>query len=266
MNESFKGKCVIVTGGGRGIGRSIAEEFAAAGACVVIATRTASYGDEAVAAIREKGGEASLVQMDLSDKPRIAELVAYAAGRHGRIDIVVHCAADVPHGGLDVTDEALDRGIDSIVKAAFWLTREARPHLRRAPDGGRMVFITSICGPKIVLPGRIAYGVCKSALEAFVRGAALELAAEGITVNGIEPGMIASARPIAAMGAEAIQAIGAKSPVGRAGTPEEIAHAVMYLASARSGYVTGASIVVDGGSTLSIGAPAPSFVDHRKAT
>ncbi len=263
MAGDFAGKVVVVTGGGRGIGRAIAEAFAAQGAHVVIGVRTPIYGDEALAAIRAAGGTASMVEGDIADQAACEALVAAALERHGRLDIVVHSAADIPHGGIDASDEAIRRGFDSIVMAAFWLTRAARQHLAKSGEG-RMVFIGSICGPTTMVMGRMAYGVCKSGLDAFVRGAALELAKEGITVNAIEPGAIASARPIAAVGLETMQQIGARSPVGRVGTPEEIAHATLFLASPGSGFITGTSLIVDGGSTISNSDTVLKLADHQK--
>lgn len=259
----FSGRVVAVTGGGRGIGRAIAEAFAAEGASVMVGARTQSYGEEAVAAIAAAGGRAALQIGDIMREEDCVALVGAAVEQLGGLDILVHAAADIPHGGIDASDEAIRRGFDSIVMAAFWLTRAARPHLARS-GSGRIVTIGSVCGPKTMVRGRMAYGVCKSGLDAFVRGAALELVEQGITVNSIEPGFIASARPVAAMGADAIDAIGQQSPVGRPGTPEEIAHSTLFLASPRSGFITGTSIVVDGGSTLSnIGRTLP-LVDLQK--
>lgn len=264
MTRAFENRSVVVTGGGRGIGRAIAEAFADQGAKVVIGARTASYGEEAVAAITASGGQASLVQVDISDKAGVFGLIEAAVQRHGGLDIVVHSAADIPSGGIDVPDEAFERGMASIVKASFWLTQAARPHLRTAKGGGRMIFISSICGPKTMVPGRMAYGVAKAGLDAFIRGAALELAREKITVNGIEPGLIASARAVAGMGMEVLNQIGARSPVGRPGTAEEIAHTALFLASPLSGFITGTSVVIDGGSTLSNSDPSAFLVDHQK--
>jgi 3-oxoacyl-[acyl-carrier protein] reductase len=266
MSESFAGKVVIVTGAGRGIGRAIAESFAADGAKVVIAARTPSYGEEAVAAIRHAGGTASLFLLDVNDKALVENLIADTVKQYGALDIVVHAAADIPHGTvMDVSDEAIEKGIGSIIKASFWLTRAAVPHLRKARDGGRLIFISSICGPKTIVPGRVAYGVAKAGLEAFIRGAALEFARENITVNGIEPGLIASARVQAGMNQETLQGFASTFPVPRPGTSEEIAHVTKFLASKYSGYITGESIVIDGGSILTTSPGVSSIlVDHGK--
>ena len=153
MTESYSGKTVIVTGAGRGIGRGIAEAFAAAGAKVVIAARTLSYAQEALAAITEAGGAAEIFQIDVKDKQACLALIEHTAARFGGIDVIVHSAADIPHGGLgQVSDAGIDAGFDSIVKAAWWMLQAARPHLSKARDGGRFIAIGSVCGPVTVVP------------------------------------------------------------------------------------------------------------------
>lgn len=264
MSQAYSGKIVVVTGAGRGIGRAIAEAFAAAGAKVVVGARTISYGEEAVAAIRDAGGEATLCSVDVTDRSQVEALVATTVKVYGGLDIAVHSAADIPAGGLDVTEEALDRGLASIIKAPIWLARAARPYLRKSKDGGRLIFISSVAGPRTISPGLGAYCISKGGLETFIRSTALELARENITVNGIEPGLIASARQLESMGAEGVEAVGASTPVGRAGTPEEVAHAALFLASPMSGYITGTNIIVDGGFVLSHSDLADFGVDSRQ--
>lgn len=175
----------------------------------------------------------------------------------------MHAAAGIPHGGLETSDEAIQRGMDSIVMAAFWLVRAARPWLQRAAGGGGVVFITSVCGPRTIIPGRLAYAVTKSALETFVRGAALELAREDITVNAVAPGFIESARVQVALPVQAIAAIGYRNPVPRAGRPDEVPDAVLQFSPARAGFVTGATLVVDGGSSLSTVDLSGFLVGHQ---
>ncbi len=263
MTESFAGKTVIVTGAGRGIGRGIAEEFAAAGANVMIAARTMSYAEEALAAIRAAGGTADSFQIDVKNKAACIALIAETAARFGGIDVLIHCAADIPHGGLGhVSDPALEAGIASIAKAAWWLLEAARPHLAKARDGGRFIAIGSVNGPVTIVPGMTAYGMAKSALDAFVRGAALDLAPEHITANSIVPGFIASARATTILGEEGVELYGKSSPVGRAGTAGDIAHACLFLASVRASYITGTSIKIDGGSTIST-ASRSGFLDEQ---
>lgn len=255
MTESFDGKTVIVTGGGRGIGRGVAEAFAAAGANVMVAGRTQSHLDDTVDALIAGGGTAQSHALDVKDKAECIALVTATVERFGGIDVIVHSAADIPHGGLGaVSDDAMEAGMASIAKAAWWLLDAARPYLAEARDGGRFIAISSVNGPVTMVHGLTAYGMAKSALDALIRGAALDLAGENITVNAIVPGFIASARARDVMGDDGIRDYGATSPVGRAGTPADIAHACFFLASASASFITGTNVKVDGGATLSTSA------------
>lgn len=254
MSEDFTGRSVVVTGAGRGLGRGIAEAFAAAGACVSLGARTLSHANDALDTIRDRGGQAVVIGCDVARHTDCAALIAGAAEAFGGVDVVVHCAADIPHGGVgQVSDSGLERGIASIAKAAWWLLDAARPHLAASYSGGRFIAIGSVNGTVTVVPNMTAYGMAKAALHAFVRGAALDVVADGITVNAIQPGLIATDNARSVLGEEGLAAYVATVPVGRAGVPEDFAHACMFLASPRSSYITGASLVMDGGSSLAPG-------------
>lgn len=249
--ESFAGKSVIVTGGGKGVGRGIAEAFAAAGAEVMLGARTISYAEDVKAGIEKAGGIAECFAADIAKHADCRALVEATIQAFGGVDIVVHAAADIPHGGLGhVDDDRLEAGFASIAKAAWWLLDAARPHLAEARDGGRFIAIGSINGTFNVVPNMTAYGMAKAALDAFIRAAAGDVVCERITVNAINPGLVASDRAKAVLGDEGLAAYGATVPVGRAGTPADIAHAALFLASARSDYITGTTIKMDGGSTV----------------
>lgn len=251
MAESFAGKSVIVTGGGRGIGKGVGKAFAAAGARVMLGARTLSHAESAKAEIAAAGGIAECLAVDISRHADCRQLVEATVAAFGGVDIIVHAAADIPHGGLGaVDDERLEAGFASIAKAAWWLLDAARPHLGRARDGGRFIAIGSVNGTVNVVPNMTAYGMAKAALDAFVRAAAGDVVRERITVNAINPGLVASDRARTVLGEDGLAAYGATVPVGRAGTPEDIAHACLFLGSARSDYITGTSIKMDGGSTV----------------
>jgi 3-oxoacyl-[acyl-carrier protein] reductase len=255
MAESFAGKSVIVTGGGRGVGRGVASAFAAAGARVMLGARTLAPAQAVQAEIEAEGGIAACFAADISCHADCHSLVEATTEAFGGVDIIVHAAADIPHGGLGhVDDERLEAGFASIAKAAWWLLDAARPYLAEAKDGGRFIAIGSINGTFNVVPNMTAYGMAKAALDAFVRAAAGDVVGDGITVNAINPGLVASDRARAVLGEDGLAAYGATVPVGRAGTPEDIAHACLFLASARSDYITGTTIKMDGGSTVA--APA----------
>lgn len=250
MSE-FAGRGVIVTGAGRGIGRGIAEAFAAEGAQVMLGARTLSYAEEAREAIRAAGGTAEVCHVDVKSHQSCCELIDAALTAFSRIDVVIHCAAEIPHGGIGaVSDEAIEAGFASIAKAAWWLLDAARPHLAAAPSGGRFIAIGSVNGTFATVPNMTAYGMAKAALDAFVRGAAGDVVKEGITVNAVNPGLVASDNALRVLGAEGMAAYGATVPVGRAGTPADIAHACFYFASELAGYCTGSTLKLDGGSSV----------------
>ncbi|WP_296675595.1 SDR family oxidoreductase [Novosphingobium sp.] len=262
MSE-FAGTRVIVTGAGRGLGRGIAEAFAAAGAKVMIGARTMSYAEEALAAIRDAGGNAQAFQLDVKDHAQCDALVATTVAAFGGVDVIVHCAAEIAHGGLGaVSDEDLEAGFASIAKAAWWLLQAGRPHLAQASGGGRFIAIGSVNGTYSVVANMTAYGMAKAALDAFVRGAACDVVGERITVNAINPGLVASARALAVLGEDGLAQYGATVPVGRAGTPADVARACLFLAAPSADYITGTTIKLDGGSTI---APASGRSDLLQA-
>jgi 3-oxoacyl-[acyl-carrier protein] reductase len=243
-------KVAIVTGAGRGIGRAIALRLAAEGCKVVVATRTASFGEETVRAISADGGMASLFPLDVTDKAAVAALVKDTLRRYGGVDILVHAAADIPFGNIvSLSDEDFDLCFTSIVKSAFWLARELAPHLAKE-KGGRIVFVSSVNGNWTTIKGLTHYGAAKAALNAFARGAAVEFGPQGITVNTVDPGLISSDRMKAVLNPEQVARRTAQNPVARAGTPEEVASAVFHLVLPESAYINGAHLVVDGGATL----------------
>jgi 3-oxoacyl-[acyl-carrier protein] reductase len=228
------GRVAIVTGGGRGIGRATALRFAAEGAKVVAATRTAAPGQEVVDEIVAGGGEAMLVTLDIGERAAVTALIEQVAARFGRIDIVLHNAAYLTPANLaDMPDEVLDKMFDVGVKAIFWLTHDALPWLKKSP-AARILVTSSVAGNQRSLPGRVHYGSVKMAVTGFVRGAGLELARLGITVNAMEQ----------------IVAMGSEIPIGRAGYPEEIAAGFLFLASDDAAYMTGRTITMDGGNSL----------------
>ncbi|MES2899006.1 MAG: SDR family oxidoreductase [Pseudomonadota bacterium] len=251
MQQRYAGKVVLVTGAGRGMGRSIADAFAAEGATVVISARTSSYGEEAVTAIKSRGGAATLVGGDISDRAAVKAMFSQAIAAHGRLDVVVHCAADNAHAKIvDMDDDAFDYLIKSNVNSLFWIAKDAAPHLSRAPGKGRLIYISSGSANRNFIPGLIPYASTKAFMNAFARGLAVEFGPMNILVNVVEPGMVASDRMKAGVNEQQAAAISSNFAVPRPGHPDEIAAAVLFMASPDASYITGTSLLVDGGASM----------------
>jgi len=246
----LEGRVAIVTGGGRGIGRATALLFASEGARVMVATRTAEPGQETVDAIVAKGGEAALSVLDMGERSAVKAMVEETARHFGRIDIVLHNAAYLAPSFLaEMPDEVLDKMIDVGLKACFWLTKDALPWLEKSP-AARILVTSSVAGNRISLPGRTHYGATKTGVTGFVRGAALELAHLGITVNAVEPGTTRTHALMTVATDSQIDAMTADHPIARAADPAEMAAAFLYFASDEAGYATGQTLCIDGGATL----------------
>lgn len=248
------GRVALVTGGGRGIGAAIAQVFAQAGAQVLIANRTAKAGEQVAAGIRAEGGMAQAIGCDIGHPEAAAQAVAEAVRSFGALHIVVHNAAINPWAPLgEVGEAALEQTLAVNLKACFWLTQAALPQLRAAgaqPGGGRILVTSSVTGPRVAMPNSAAYAASKAGVNGFIRSAALELAREGITVNGVEPGYIAKQGGSLLSDPAKAARIARHIPAGVLGRPEDIALAMRFLASGAARYITGQTIVVDGGSTL----------------
>lgn len=250
MKGRLAGRGALVTGGGRGIGAAIARVFAAEGARVLIATRTLARGERVAHRIRRAGGEATAVATDVADAARVRATVARARARLGAVDIVCHNAGIFPQAPIAAMSEAQwDEVLDTNLKSLFLICRAVLPHM--AERGfGRIVVTSSISGPRVAMPGWSHYCASKAGVNGFIRAAALEVAKRGVTVNAVEPGNILIRRPGSRQAREHEEAMVPAIPMGRLGLPEDIAHAALYLASDEARYVTGQTIVVDGGQTL----------------
>jgi len=250
MIVDLSGKVVIVTGSGQGIGEGIARAFAKSGAKIVIATRSSANGQSVADSIVNDGGVAWLNQTDVGRRSEVKRVVAQTVERFGRLDIVVHNAAVYPVIPIEqLSDDDLERTLSVNLKASFWLIQEALPHLRKQ-GGGRFLFTSSVTGPNVAMPGTAHYAASKCGINGLIRTAALEYARQNITVNGVEPGYILTPAMNALGGPEALKEMASQIPLGRLGSSTDIANAMLFLASDAAAYITGQTIVVDGGSTL----------------
>lgn len=247
---NFHGKTVLVTGGAQGIGQAIVQAFAWRGARVMIADLRLAQAQALAADLRARCCQVEAMALDLADATAVFEGIKDIDQDWGRLDIVVHNAGYFPLTPFaQITPAVLERTLAVNLSALFWLTQAALPMFQR--QGGGCVLVTSsVTGPRVAYPGLSHYAASKAGVNGFIRSAALELAADGVRVNGVEPGMIATP----AMGnlgdAQVNADIASRVPLGRLGAPEDIAGAMLFLASDHAAYITGQTIVVDGGSTL----------------
>ncbi|MBH2695297.1 SDR family oxidoreductase [Serratia nevei] len=248
--DAFAGQAVLVTGGAQGIGLAIVSAFARLGAEVTIADVQLPQAQAAAQALRDEGLSVQALACDLAEPGQIAEGVTAVGERHQRLDVVIHNAAYFPLTPFAAIDAALlQRTLSVNLMAPFFLAQAALPWMRRR-GGGCILVTSSVTGPRVAYPGLAHYAASKAGVNGFIRAAALELAAENIRVNGVEPGMIRTPAMANLGDAQVNQAIAASVPLGRLGEPEDIAAAMVFLASPAAAYITGQTLVVDGGALL----------------
>lgn len=245
----FQGKVVLVTGGTSGIGRETAIQFAKHGARVVVSGRRATEGEKVVQEIRKAGGEALFVQADVAIEADVKRLVDTTVAKFGRLDVAFNNAGIEAGGPItEVTEAEYRRVFDINVLGVLLSLKYEIPAIRKS-GGGSIINTSSILG-HIAMPYASVYNASKHAVEGITKTVALELAGEGIRVNAVAPGAIATDmidRFAGPEGAESRQQLAASHPVGRLGRSEEIAAAVLYLASDAASFTTGISLPVDGG-------------------
>jgi NAD(P)-dependent dehydrogenase (short-subunit alcohol dehydrogenase family) len=252
IKETFmvKGKIALVTGASSGIGLSTAAIMAQNGARVALVGRQQAALQEGVERITAAGGEAIALTADLRKEEERGRIVAEAAARLGGLDILVNAAGTIANGSIENTTLADWRAMFEInLEAVFSLMQHAVPHLEK--NRGCIVNVSSVTGIR-AFPNVLAYCASKAGVDQLTSCAALELAPRGIRVNAVDPGVVVSnLHRRGGMGEEKYQAFLEHSrtthPLGRVGQPEDIANVILFLASDRAGWITGASLPVDGG-------------------
>ena len=249
MFTSIAGRAVVVTGASRGIGKGIAKVFAGAGARVLIVGRDADAAKAAVTELSAGGAEVSHVLADVGRREDCERIAATAAERLGGIDVLCANAGIFPAAPLaEMTDEDIDEVLGTNLKGTI-LSVQACLGPLAASGRGRVILTSSITGPITGFPGWAHYGASKAGQLGFLRTAAIELAASGITVNAVLPGNIVT-EGLEDLGEEYQAQMAASIPLRRLGTVEEIGYTALFLATDEAGYITGQTIVVDGGQVL----------------
>jgi 3-oxoacyl-[acyl-carrier protein] reductase len=242
-------RVAVVTGAASGVGRGIAAVLAEEGARVAITDIDAAAAERFAGELAERGLEASAIPVDVTDRSSQESMAASVIERWGRIDVLAANAGVYPAAELgEIDDELFDRVMGINVKGSIFSIQACLPAMRER-GYGRIVLTSSITGPAVGAPGYSTYGASKAAMLGFMRNAALEVAADGITINAIQPGNVRTPG-FAELPPEWQQRMVDVIPMGRLAEPEDLGWAVRFLASEEAGYITGQTLVLDGGQIL----------------
>jgi 3-oxoacyl-[acyl-carrier protein] reductase len=249
MFNSLQGRSAIVTGGSKGIGRGIAETFAAVGVNVLVTARNEADLEATVSALSGQPGKVSGLSADVSNPEDCRRAVETALDRHGSLDIVCANAGIFPSGRLEeLTPEDIEQVIAVNFKGTVFIVQAAMRALT-ASGRGRVIITSSITGPITGYPGWSHYGASKAAQLGFLRTAAMELAPKQITINAVLPGNIIT-EGLVEMGQEYMDQMASAIPAGRLGSVADIGNAALFFATDEASYITGQTLVVDGGQIL----------------
>ncbi len=250
MDKELAGKAAIVTGATSGIGYATALRFAEAGAFVAIVGRNEERLAEVTEEIKVAGGEAHTIRADVTHEKDAERIIAATIERFGKLDILVNAAGHISNGTIENTAlDDWDAMLNVNLRAAFYLMQQAVPFLTR--EKGSIVNVSSVTGLR-AFPGVLAYCVSKAGLDQLTRCAALELAAQGVRVNAVNPGVVVTEiHKRGGMNETDYAAFLERSkqthPLGRVGEVQEVAELILYLASKRAAWITGATYSIDGG-------------------
>ena len=242
-------KIAVITGASKGIGKAIAQVFAREGATIVLVSRSEPELQALLNTIKTNGGQGDYFKADISRENDVIKMIDYAHNKYGRIDIIIHNAGIYPKSRIEnMATAEWNQVLATNLDSAFYIVKAVTP-IMKAQHYGRIVFTSSISGPRVGLPGVAHYTASKAGLNGFMKTAAIELAKYNITINAVEPGNIMT-EGYADVGQEQIDSMTRAVPLGRLGNPEDVAYSHLFLASDESQYITGQSIIVDGGQTL----------------
>ena len=249
MLTSVEGRSVIVTGSSKGIGKGIATVFANQGARVLIVARGLSDAEATAAEIRESGGTASAFSADVTKSEELDAMAAAATERHGGIDVLCCNAGIFPQSHLEnMSSDEWDLVLGTNLKGTFLAIKSCLPHLKKS-SCGRIILTSSITGPITGYPGWTHYGASKSGQLGFMKTACMEFAKYGITINAVMPGNIIT-EGLMGLGEDYLETMAVSIPLKRLGSVADIGNAALFFASDEAGYITGQTIVVDGGQTI----------------
>lgn len=249
MLTSIAGRSVVVTGASKGIGKGIAKVFAGKGAHVLIVARHIEAAQATATEITASGGTASTLAADVANWADMQRMAAAAVDQLGGIDVLCTNAGIFPAAKLDdLSPEGWDEVLSTNLKGTFLAIKACLPAMKSRRKG-RIVVTSSITGPITGYPGWTHYGASKAGQLGFMHTAAIELAPHNITINAVMPGNIKT-EGLDGLGVEYLAKMTASIPMKRLGTIEDIAHAALFFASDEAAYVTGQTLVVDGGQVL----------------
>jgi 3-oxoacyl-[acyl-carrier protein] reductase len=249
MFSSLQGKSVLVTGGSKGIGKGIARVFAKSGCKVLITSRHEDGAKACAEELKKAGATAAGFAADVTDFKSMQKAADFAVRTHGGLDILCANAGIFPQVKIEeMSEETWDETVDTNLKGTFLSVKACLPALKKSGQG-RVILTSSITGPVTGFPGWTHYGATKAGQLGFMRTACMELAKYGITVNAVMPGNIAT-EGLADLGPDYEKTMSASIPLKRLGTVEDIGYAALYFATKEAGYVTGQTIIIDGGQIL----------------
>jgi NAD(P)-dependent dehydrogenase (short-subunit alcohol dehydrogenase family) len=248
----LKNKVAIITGGSSGIGRAVAELFAKEGAKITVADYKAEIGQETVRAIKNSGGDALFVEVDVSDSAQIQRVIETTLKTHGGIDILFNGAGVLLFGTVLTTDEkAWNRVLSINLTGTFLCCKAVLPHMIQR-GGGSIINVSSSTGAHDAGKNTVAYVTSKGGVALFTKAMAIDHAKDKVRVNALCPGPTDTPMLRDALSPEQLEAFATTFAMGRLGRPEELAQAALFLASDESSFVTGALLAVDGGQTAEI--------------